>query len=183
MSAESTSAPAETGTATEHPAAAGGLPQFDVQWWPGQIVWFLIIFGVVLLLMRTVFVPKIGGTIEARDAKIEGDVAAARALRAEADAQATQAQAEMAQARGSAQAVAAEAKAAARAEIAAGLAAEEARVAETVAAAEARIQQARDEAMTHVRGIASETAGAIVERLTGASATAAEIEAALAGRA
>ena len=33
----------------EGTAAAGhessGLPQFDFQWWPGQIAWFLIVFA------------------------------------------------------------------------------------------------------------------------------------------
>ena len=180
---ESHNAATATHEGTEHPAGGGGLPQFDFQWWPGQMVWFLVIFSVVLLLMRYVFVPKIGGTIEARDAKIEGDLAQARALRAEADVQAEQAKAEMEAARASAQAVAADAKAKAKAEIAAGLAAEEARVAGTIAAAEARIQVARDEAMTHVRGIGAETAGAIIERLTGRSASEAEVEAALPARA
>jgi len=84
---------------TTEPAQAGGLPQFDPQWWPGQIVWFLVIFAVVFFLMRLVFVPRIGGTIAARDAKIEGDIADARRLKTEADAQAQAAAAETAQAR------------------------------------------------------------------------------------
>ena len=50
-------APGETHAATEHESS--GLPQFDTAQWPGQIVWFLIIFGVLLLLMRGVFVPRI----------------------------------------------------------------------------------------------------------------------------
>ena len=31
-------------------AGAGGLPQFDLAKWPGQMVWMLIIFGVMLFL-------------------------------------------------------------------------------------------------------------------------------------
>ena len=39
-------------------AASSGLPQFDFAWWPGQIVWFLVLFAIVFLLMRLVFVPR-----------------------------------------------------------------------------------------------------------------------------
>ena len=48
-----------------------------------------------------------------------------------------------------------------------------------MAEAEARIAAARTQAMSQVRGIAAETAQAIVERLTGAAASAAEVERAL----
>jgi F-type H+-transporting ATPase subunit b len=168
---------------TEAPASSGGLPQFDPQWWPGQIVWFSVIFLVVFLLMRFVFVPKIGGTIAEREGRIDADIAQARALRDQADAQAAEADAEMAAARAGAQRVASEARDAAKAEIAAGLAAEEAKVAESLAAAEARIRAARAEAMGHVESIAHETAAAIVERLTGSPASEAELGAALRGSA
>ena len=172
---------ASTTEGTEAPASSGGLPQFDPQWWPGQIVWFSLIFLVVFLLMRFVFVPKIGGTIAEREGKIDADIAQARSLRDQADAQAAEADAEMAAARGQAQRVASEARDAAKAEIAAGLAAEEAKVAESLAAAETRIAAARAEAMGHVGGIAEETAAAIIERLTGQAASPAELATALRG--
>ena len=56
---------------------------------------------------------------------------------------------------------------------------EEARLGQVMAEAEARIAAARTEAMTHVRGIAADTAEAIVARLTGQPAGAAEVERAL----
>lgn len=174
----------ETTSSTEAPAhEAGGLPQFDAQWWPGQIVWFLVIFAVILLLMRNVFVPRIGGAIEAREGKIEGDIAQARALKEEADAQAAAAAADTAAARVSAQKVAGEARAAAKAEIAARLGEEEAKLTATTTAAEERIRAAQAAAMINVRSIASETAVAIVEKLTGKAPSAAEIDAALTERA
>src|SRR5665213_1510266 len=171
--------------ATESAAAdaSAGLPQFDPQWWPGQIVWFLAIFVVVFFLMRHLFVPRIGGGISAREDRIAGDIAAARALKDEADAQALAAQAEMVQVRGAAQKVASEARDAAKAEIAAALAVQEAKLAAEMEAAEARIRNARDDAMTHVREIAADTAAAIVARLTGQAASATEINAAIGGRA
>ena len=174
---------AEPNQAGTEAAASGGLPQFDPHWWPGQIVWFSMIFLVVFVLMRWVFVPRIGGAIEARDGKIEGDIAAARTMKDEADAQAEAAKADTAEARAGAQRLAAEARSKAQAEAAARLAEEEAKLGATTEAAEARIRAARDAAMAHVGDIAADTAIAIVERLTGQAPNAAEVTAALAGKA
>jgi|SRR5436190_9242913 len=171
----------ETHEGTTAPAGeheAGGLPQFDFTWWPGQILWFLIVFFGVLAFMRLFAVPRLGGTIEHREGHIAGQIAEARRLKDAADAEAVQAAAEMAQARAASQRVAAEARAKAQAEVAAALAAEEAKLAEQGAAAEARIATARDQAMTNVATIAADTAGAIVQKLTGKAATAAELAAA-----
>jgi F-type H+-transporting ATPase subunit b len=165
---------------TEAPAKAG-LPQFDLQWWPGEIAWFLIIFVAMLVFIRLFAAPRVGGTIDAREDKISGDIADARRLKDEAEALAQAAAAETAQARVAAQRVAAEARAKAQAEVAARLAAEEAKLAEKGAEAEARIAKARDAAMANVAGIARETAGAIVGKLTGKAATAAELATATRG--
>jgi len=157
-----------------------GLPQFDLNQWPGQMVWMLIIFGILFLLFRYVFVPKVGGTIAEREDKIGGDIKEARRLRDEAEVQAKAAADEVAQARARAQRLAADAKAAATSEAEKRQAAEEARLGEVLTAAEGRIAAARAEAMGHVRGIAADTAEAIVARLTGESTTPAEVERALA---
>ena len=94
----------ETQESTAAPEAkSAGLPQFDFQWWPGQIVWVLIMFLVVLLFVRLFAAPRVGGTIDAREDKISGDIADARRLKEEAEAQATAAAAETAQARSAAQ--------------------------------------------------------------------------------
>ena len=165
------------------PKDAGGLPQFDAQWWPGQMVWFLIIFAVVFALMAKVFVPRLAGTITEREDRISGDIARARALKEQAEAQAAAAEGEMAQARAQAQKLASEAKARVQAASAERQAAEEANLAQSLAAAEAAIRSARDQAMANVRVIALDTAQAILVKLTGAPAAAAEIETALAGEA
>ncbi|MBW8814923.1 MAG: hypothetical protein JF588_16000 [Caulobacterales bacterium] len=172
---------AETQAGTAAEGASGGLPQFDFHWWPGQIAWFLIIFFGVMAFMRFFAVPKVGGTIEAREGKIAGDIADARRMKDEADAQAQAAAVEAAKARAGAQKVAAEARAKAQAEIAARLAQEEAKLAATGAEAEARIAKAREAAMANVAGIAADTAQAIVTKLTGKTASAAELSAAAKG--
>src|SRR6185369_10414015 len=167
----------QAGTApAEH--ASAGLPQFDFAWWPGQIVWFLLMFFFVLAFVRLFAAPRVGGAIEERETKISGDIADARRLKDEADAQAAAAAAETAQARAAAQRVGAEARAKAQANIAARLAEEEAKLAASGAEAEARIGKARDAAMANVAGIGADTAKVIVEKLTGRTATAAELAAA-----
>jgi F-type H+-transporting ATPase subunit b len=95
---------------------SGGLPQFDPSWWPGEIVWMLLIFGVMLFLFSKVFVPKVSRAMDEREDRISGDIGAARRLKDEADAQAAAAAAETAQARAAAQKLALEAKAKAHAE-------------------------------------------------------------------
>ena len=172
---------ADPAAAAEH--SSGGLPQFDLAQWPGEMVWMLIIFGILVFLFAKVFVPRVGGTIAAREDKIGGDIGEARRLRDEAARQSQDAADELAAARGRSQKLALDAKAAATAEATARRAEEDAKLAETLDAAEARIAAVKAEAMTHVRAIATETAQAMVERLTGSVASAAEVERALAGRA
>jgi F-type H+-transporting ATPase subunit b len=147
------------------------------------MVWMLIIFGVMLFLFSRVFVPRVGGTIADREDRISGDVGDARRLKDEADQQAALAAAEMAQARASAQKLALDAKAKATADSAAKEAVEEARLNETLAKADSRIMASRDQAMTHVAEIASDTAAAIVAHLTGTEASRDEVNSALAARA
>ena len=171
----------EGATAPAPGGGTGGLPQFDLAMWPGQMAWLLIVFVVVLAVMSRIIVPRIGGTISEREGKIQGDVAEAWRLKREAEAQAAAVAAETAQARAHAQRVAAEARAKAQAEVAAKLGAEEAKLAEEASVAEARIAKARDAAMANVAAIASETAGAIVGKLTGRTATAAELTTAAKG--
>ena len=129
------------------------------------------------MLFARVFVPRVGGTISAREDKIGGDIGEARlSLRDEAEAQAKDAADELAQARGRAQRLALDAKAAVASEAAARQAEEEARLGEVLAVAEARISAARTEAMTQVCGIAAEAQALSSRKLVGAAASSAEVE-------
>jgi F-type H+-transporting ATPase subunit b len=160
---------------------SGGLPQFDPAWWAGQVVWLLVIFAVLYAVLSKVLLPKVGGTIDAREGKIAGDIADARRLKQEAEAQAATAAAEMNDARAKAQKLGSDAKAKSAAEAAERQKVEETKLGERLAVAEGEIRAARDQAMTNVRGIAVETAQAIVEKLTGTAASSADVESALAG--
>ncbi|HEY4251562.1 MAG TPA: F0F1 ATP synthase subunit B', partial [Roseomonas sp.] len=148
-------------------AKSGGLPQFDPQWWPGQIVWLLIIFGLLYFILVNYALPRVESVLEDRRARIAADLDAARAAKAEADAAlAAHAQA-TAKARAEAQAAIAAATAQANAEAQTRAEALNARLNAQIAAAEARITTARDAAMGALRQVASETAESLVAKLTG----------------
>ena len=170
--------PAQTQEATEH--TSGGLPQFDPSWWPGQIVWVLIIFAVLYVALSKVLLPRVGGAIENRAKVIADDIADARALRDEAQAQAVEADLQTKAARAQAQKTASDAKAAAAAEVAKRDAEQEAELNAKLETAELEIRVSRDKAMANVSTIAVETAQAITARLTGKVATDAEVKSALA---
>ena len=177
-------APSETHTATEagH-EASGGLPQFEFQWWAGQIFWLLIIFAVLYVLLSRVFLPRLRRVKDERAGTIATAIEAARQVQAEAAGQAEVAKAEVEQARAASRATAAAAKARVTETANARAAEEEAVVNARIAEAEAAIGKTRDAAMSNVSSIASDTTRAIVEKLTGKAATAAETAAAVKGAA
>lgn len=163
-------------TAAEH--GSGGLPQFEFQHWGGQIAYLVVLFVILYVLVARVFAPRLRKVIDDRAATIAGALEAAKRVQAEAEDQARAAAAEVAEARAQAQRVAAEARAKASAEAAAKSAAADAETGAKVAEAEARIAAMRASAMANVGAIAEDTAMAIVEKLTGKAATAAELKAA-----
>ncbi len=167
-----------TSAVTEKPADEGGMPQLNTANWPGQIAWMLIIFAVFFIVMAKVFAPRLRKVIDKRGSTIAEELANARANRDEAEAQAKEAAAETAAAHAAARKLAAEALARSNAEIAALSAAEDEKLGKRLGEAEARIRAARDAAMSHVTEIASDTAQALVEKLTGKAATAAALKSA-----
>lgn len=176
---------ADTHASTEaaHGEGGGGLPQFEFQHWFGQIVYLIILFALLYWLMAKVFVPRLRGVIDQRAATISDAVSAARQVQAEAAGQAEAAKAEVEAARASSRSMAAAAKARVTEAANARAAEEEAVVNARIAEAETAIGKTRDAAMTNVASIASDTAAAIVDRLTGKAPTAAEAAAAVKGAA
>lgn len=176
-----THATTEAAHGGEH--ASGGLPQFEFQHWAGQIVYLVFLFALLYLLIAKVFAPRMRRVFDERASTITTAVETARQVQAEAVGQAEAAKAEVEQARASSRATAAAAKARVTDEANARGEAEEAVVAARIAEAETAIGKTRDAAMANVSAIASDTAAAIVERLTGKAPTAAEAAAAVKGAA
>jgi F-type H+-transporting ATPase subunit b len=178
--------PATASAAGEHTTTAhteehgkGGLPQFEMQHWPGQMLWLIVIFAIFYTLMAKVFVPRLRSVVDRRGSQIAEDLANARAIRDEAEAQANETKAEIAAAHTAARKLATEAKARVSAETAAAQAAEDVKLNARLSEDEARIRALRDEAMTHVTDIATDTAQSLIEKLTGKAATKTSLTAAL----
>src|SRR6478672_2206673 len=167
---EDTHATTQAAPGGEH--EAGGLPQFEFQHWFGQIIYLIFLFAVLYFLIAKVFAPRMRRVFDEREQTISTAISTARQVQAEAADQAASAKAEVEAARASSRATAAAAKARVT---------EEANT--RTAEAETAIGKTRDAAMTNVSSIASDTAAAIVERLTGKAPTAAEATAAVKGAA
>ena len=136
-----------------------------------QIFWLLLTFGFVFFVIGLGMVPKVQGTAAARDAKISGDLAAAKAAFARADEAEADYRDRDAESRTAAQAVMAKAKAEAAKASEARLAAADADVAARSAAAEARIQAASSAAMAEIETVAADAARDMVARISGVNAS------------
>jgi F-type H+-transporting ATPase subunit b len=157
----------------------GGMPQFEMEYWGGQIVWLLLIFAVLYFLIARVFTPRMRKVFDTRAETIATAVAKARLAQDEAQAQAEAGQAQVVQARANALKIASDARAKAKAAASAKEAAEEAKLAARLSDAEASIRKSRDAAMGSVNGIAAETVQAMVAHLGGAKLTDAQARAAI----
>ena len=160
-------------------AADVGFPPFKTETYGGQLLWLAITFGALYLLMSRVVLPRLTGIIEGRRQAIAGDLDRAAAMRTRAEEAGTAYEQALAEARGKAQALARENGARLSAEADARRKALEADLAARLAEADASIAATKAQAMTNVRGIAAETAEAIVERLSGRAPDRAAVEAAL----
>jgi F-type H+-transporting ATPase subunit b len=156
---------------TETPGGGhkGPFPPFQAETFASQLVWLAITFAILYLLAAKVLLPRVGGIIEARRQRIEGDVAEAQRLKAESDAAIAAYEKSLADARARAQVLANETR-----EKQAGAAEEnrkalEQRLNAKLAEAEKTIAATKTAAMANVRVIAAETAAAIVERLIGSA--------------
>ena len=132
-----------------------------------QLFWLAIVFGAIFLIVGLGMVPKIQGTVDARDARIAADLQEAATARETADRLEEQYRLAMDRSRADSARLAAEAKAdAARAT--------EARVSEAdrfaagkLELASRRIAEARSSAQAEIEIVAAEAAAAMVKRVAG----------------
>ena len=66
-------------------AASASLPQLDPTWWPSQLFWLALTFGVLYWLMAGKFLPTLGGAIEERRDRIADDLDQAAEFRRQAE--------------------------------------------------------------------------------------------------
>lgn len=147
------------------------MPQIAqiLETYASQIFWLLIVFGLIYFVIGRSMLPKIEATVDARDHKIAGDLAAAKVARSSAEQTEEAWRARMGEARAAAQAEAAAAKSSAARETEAKVKTADAAIAQKLAEAEARIATAQADAVSHIEDMATEAAQAMVAKLSGAS--------------
>jgi F-type H+-transporting ATPase subunit b len=144
-----------------------GFPPFDAHTFASQLLWLALAFIALYLLMSRIALPRIASILEARRRRVEDDLAEAQHFKDASDAAIAAHEKALAEARGRAQTLANETRAKAAAAAEARRKEVDAKLNARIAEAEKTIAGTRSAAMGNVRSIASEAAGAIVERLTG----------------
>ena len=170
-------------TATEQvpPGEKGGaFPPFDKTTFASQLVSLVVFFVALYVIIARLVQPQIGGILEARKTRIDDDLAEAERNREQSDAALAAYEKQLAEARNRAQTVANETRDRLNAEAEKSRRALEDKLNVKLAEAEKTIAATKTAAMTNVRGIATEAASAIVQRLTGAAPAGSAVEAAVA---
>lgn len=133
-----------------------------------QIFWLLITFGLLYFVVGRGMVPKIVATVDAREARVTGDLAAAEAARAQADRTEEAWRADMDAARAAALAETSKAKAEAAKAAEVQVRAADAELAERLGHHDLAIANAKAEALANLEAVSAEIARDLVARLSGA---------------
>lgn len=133
-----------------------------------QLFWLIISFGLIFVVIGLGMVPKISGTVEARDKRISDDLEAAERARAQADETEEAYRLRTEQNRAEALKVTQVAKAASALETERKVKAADAELGQRIGDAEARIRSATDAALADIETMAAEAAQEMVAKLSGA---------------
>ena len=156
-----------TSSHTETEGGAHSFPPFQSDTYASQLVSLAIAFVALYLIVSRVALPRVGGVIDARQNKIDGDLAAAQKFKDESDAAMKAYEAELASARSRAQSISNATREKLNAQSDAERKTLEERLSQKLSDAEKTIAATRASAMSNVRGIAADAAATIVQRLTG----------------
>ncbi len=165
---------------TEHPGGKPPFPPFNKETFASQMFWLVIFFVALYVIIARFAIPRLGGIIDARKDRVDGDLAEAKRLKDQSDAALTGYEKSLADARARAQAMASETRDKLGAEADATRKKLETELNARLAKAEETIAATKTTAMTNVQGIAIDTASAIVERLTGTAPAGSAVQAAVA---
>ena len=164
---------------TEQPGGHGVFPPFQKETFPSQLFWLVICFVALYLIASRLVLPRVGGILDSRKNRIADDLAEASRFKGEADQAIAAYEKALADARTRAQTIANETRDRLAAEAERNRKAIDERLNARLAEAEKAIVAAKTAAMGNVRGIAVETAAAIVARLIGVTAPEQKVAAAV----
>ncbi len=163
-SAATSEAVAEHG---EHVAEHGSgiFPPLNTSTYASQLFWLFVIFGVLLLLLAKVLLPRLGSILEDRSHRIADDLDTASRMQREAEAAELSYEQSLKDARAKAHNVAETTRASVNAEIEAEMETAELEFTKQMESAEAKIRKTREAALANVDAIAADTAKSLVEKL------------------
>ena len=161
-------------------APAGAFPPVDKTTFTPQLVWLALSFGFLYVMLSRRILPRVGNVIERRAAGIRNDLAEAEHLKSETEASLKAYEQALATAKANAAGIAKTQREQLAAETDRERAAVDAQMAAKVADAEKRIMDSKKTALSAVSGVATETVGAIVAKLTGQNVSGPEIASAIA---
>jgi F-type H+-transporting ATPase subunit b len=158
-----------THATTEAPSAphGGGFPPFKADTFASQLLWLAICFVALYVIVARVALPRMSSILADRRAKIESDFAVAARMKNEADEAVAAHEKALADARARAHALAMSTRERLTAESDAHRKSVEEKLGQRLAEAEKSIAANKTAAMGNVRGVAVETASAIVAHLIG----------------
>jgi F-type H+-transporting ATPase subunit b len=150
------------------------MPQFDFSTFAGQLFWLAMVFIALYWVMSKVALPKVQAVVEGREASIADDLRRADAARVAAAELKVAVDDGLAKARVSAAKLTGDAKAAAAKDVDSRIRAVEADLVKSFAEAEAKVNASKQEALGSLADVATQTAEAIIAKLTGQTIPAAD---------
>jgi F-type H+-transporting ATPase subunit b len=157
------------GTAVGVPGEAhtGVFPPMDTQFFPSQLLWLAISFGLFYWVLQKAILPRIGGIIENRRDRIALDLDAAERMKRDADEALAAYEQDLAAARTRSHQIATEAREAAKADADAERAEVEAGLDRQLEAAQARILEIKQAALADVGEIAEAATAEMLSAIAG----------------
>lgn len=152
------------------------MPQLDFATFVPQLAWLAIVFLTLYVLMSRIALPRIASVLEGRRDRIAGDLDKAAQSKAQTDAAIAAYEKALAEARAKAHTISQATRDQLSAETEAKRGAIEAQLNDKIAKAEAAIKATKETALSNVRTVAVDVAGAIVSRLLGEEADKAATE-------
>ncbi len=145
---------------------SGGLPQLDITTWPSQLFWLVVTFVIGYFLISLLVAPSISSVLENRSNKISDDLETAKRAQENAKDVYNSYEETLREARSLAAIATAKALEEAKAETASRNTAINKKLAASAKKAETRLSEVREEALSSLEDLATETSQKIIAELT-----------------
>ena len=156
--------------------SSGGLPQLDITTWPSQLFWLVVTFLIGYFLISLLVAPSISSVLENRSTKISDDLKTAKQAQDDAKDVYNSYEESIREARLQAAIAAAKALEEAKAETASRNTAINKKLAASAKKAETRLSEVREEALSSLEDLATETSQKIIAELTPVKVTKAVVK-------